>query len=138
MGSVKYIEDIIEEKLLYLHTAFLAKVLSTDGKIAKIQPLNMIKQYGEEAKKQAVIEDVPILQSVKKFKEIDCICVTGTAENSLDTEKRKHIKMIPVEVGDIVLCVCSERDITETKKGTISLPVPGHHMIHDAIIAGVL
>lgn len=108
-------DNFVEQKLLNLHTAFTAKVISVvidekTGKIIrKIQPLNLTKQYGKEAEKQAVIEDVPIL---------------------------KHIG--EVEKGDIVFCMCADRNITETKNGKFALPPLGHHCINDAVIVGVI
>lgn len=128
---MKIIEDVIEEKLLYLHTAFLAKVISTDGKTAKIQPLNMIKQKGEQPIRLSPIEDVPILDHVKKYKIERCPC--STVENP-----KKHVEWLEIEAGDIVYCLCCERDITEARKGKEALPVTGHHQIQDAIIIGLL
>lgn len=138
MGSAKFLEGIIEEKLLHLHTAFFSKVLSSDGKTAKIQPLSMYKQIGGAAQKHPPIEKVPILQTVKKFKYEDCICGAVVAEHSLQTEKRKHLVIEDIGQGDIVLCLCSERDITSVKKGEPTIPVIGHHSMQDAVIIGVL
>lgn len=61
----KVLKRLIDQKLLALHTAYFAEVLKVDGDEAKIQPLNMIKEKGEEPQKQAVLT-VPILQNVKK------------------------------------------------------------------------
>ena len=101
------INTMIENALLRTHTAFFGKVISVSGKYAKVQPLNMVKAVGGKAQKQAVIPDVPILQHVGSVKK-----------------------------GNTVFCVCAERDITETKKGTYSLPVKGRHMLSDAVIVG--
>ena len=38
MGNLKFFDDMINKKLLDLHTAFLAKILSVSGNQAKIQP----------------------------------------------------------------------------------------------------
>lgn len=124
-------DERIEENLLHLHTAFLGRIVSTDGKTAKVQPLSLVKQYGQKPMKQAPVEDVPILQTVKKYREENCPC--STVEHP-----RKHIVLVAPEIGDIVCCLCCERDITETKTGKEALPAPGHHQIHDAIIVGVL
>lgn len=138
MGSIKIFEELIEEKLLQLHTAFLAKVLETDGKTAKIQPLNMIKQKGKDAQKRAPIENVPILQSVKKFKEESYQCPISFDGSSVKKEERKHILINNVEKDDIVFCLCSERNIGEAKNGVVAVPTIGHHAIQDSIIIGVL
>ena len=117
-GGVYLFENFdlfVEQKLLALHTAFIARVISvtedekTGEIIRKIQPVSLSKQYGLEAEKQAVIENIPILRHVGEIKK-----------------------------GDIVLCVCAERDITDSKRGISSLPPYGHHNINDAVIIGVI
>lgn len=124
----KIINGMIEQKLLSLHTAYFAKVLNTDGKTAKIQPLNMIKEKGGEAQKQAVFT-VPILQNVKKL---------SSQTVNINGEKITLPKVTDVEKGDIVYCLCSERDITETKNGKCVIPPIGHHRLSDSVIVGVM
>lgn len=113
MNGINFIEDMIEEKLLHLHTAFLAKVLNFDEEnlTADIQPLSLTKQYGKPAMKQAVIKNVVYLKQVRP------------------SEKSQA-------VGKTVLCICCERDISSTKNGNYSLPVIGHHNMHSCIIIG--
>lgn len=101
------IQQMINNALMQTHTAFCGRVESVSGRLAKVQPLNMVKAVGGKAQKQAVISNVPILQHV------------GT-----------------VKKGDTVYCVCAERDITETRKGKFALPVRGRHMLSDAVIVG--
>ena len=101
------IQGMINNSLMQTHTAFCGKVISVNGNLAKVQPLNMVKAKGGNAQKQAVIPDVPILQHVGA-----------------------------VAAGDTVFCVCAERDITETRKGNYDLPVSGRHMLSDAVIVG--
>lgn len=115
MGSLKFFDNMIEEKLMCLHTSFLAKVLNfdEDNLTADIQPLSMTKQYGRTAVKQAVIKGVSYLEQVRPLKKEQA-------------------------VGKTVLCICCERDISDTKKGNYSLPVIGHHNLHDCIIVGWL
>ena len=109
MGKFAAFENMINNKLLNLHTAYLAKVISLNESTAKIQPLGMTKAYGGKAQAQSVLSNVPIL---------------------------KHITEI--SAGDVVLCVCCERDITEAKKGNNSTPAIGHHSMSDSVIVGVL
>ena len=124
MGLVT--ENMLNNKLLNLHTAYLAIVLSVSGNTAKIQPLGYTKAYGEEAKKQSPLSSVPILNSAKfKFKE-----------TVIEGEKVAGIE--PIKKGDIVLCVCCERDISEAKKGKNALPVLGHHSMTDSLIVSIL
>lgn len=105
--ALNAIHGMINNALMQTHTAFCAKVISVNGNSAKVQPLNMVKAIGGEAKKQAVIDNVPILQHV------------GTLEK-----------------GDTVYCMCAERDITDTKKGKFAIPAAGRHMLSSAVIIG--
>lgn len=107
MGFVT--ENMMNNKLLSLHTAYLAKVISVNGKTAKIQPLGYSKVYGGSAKKQSPLTAVPITKQV-----------TG------------------ISAGDIAVCICCERDISEAKKGNNTVPAVGHHSMSDSIIIGVL
>ena len=107
MGLVT--EGMLNNKLLALHTAYLAKVISTNGKTAKIQPLGMTKACGKSAQKQSPLSNVPITKQITE-----------------------------IATGDIVVCICCERNITEAKKGN-NRPLPvGHHSMSDSIIIGVL
>lgn len=109
MGYIKYFDDFIDNKLLSLHTAYLAKVLSVKGKTAKIQPLGMTKETGEKAMKQSVLTAVPFTKQVKDLAK-----------------------------GDIAVVICCERNITEAKKGKNVCPPSGHHNMSDSVIIGVL
>lgn len=122
------INGMIEQKLLNLHTAYFAKVISVSGNKAKIQPLNMIKATGKEAKKQSVIT-VPILENARKF-STKKIKVESTEITIPTVEK--------IEAGDIVYCLCGERDITDTKNGEFAIPPLGHHRLSDSVIIGVM
>jgi hypothetical protein len=124
----KVIKRLIDQKLLALHTAYFAEVLKVDGNEAKIQPLNMIKEKGEEPQKQAVLT-VPILQNVKKL---------STQNITINGSSVTVAKVTDIKKGDIVYCLCAERDITETKNGKCVVPVIGHHRISDSVIVGVM
>lgn len=127
-NASKVIESLIEQKLLGLHTAYFAKVISVYETSAKIQPLNMVKAAGRQAKKQAVLT-VPILPNVHKhgYKTV----YTEDSAITIPT-------VVGISSGDIVLCLCCERDITETKKGKFALPPIGHHRMSDSVIVGVI
>lgn len=109
MGRLQAIDNMIENKIKALHTAYLAEVISVDDNTAKIQPLGYVRAYGETAQKQSPLSHVPIIKSA-----------------------------LPVSSGDIVLCICCERDITEAKKGKNAVPALGHHSMSDSVIVGVL
>lgn len=129
MGAEKFVDNFIENKLLALHTAYLAKVLSVSGNTAKIQPLGLTKEIGEKAMKQSVLTSVPIMQTVKKFK---------TKSISVGDHTWSGYQPFPIEAGDIAVCICCERNITDAKKGRNVLPPSGHHNMSDSIIIGVL
>jgi len=121
MGYMKVIENMIEEQLLDMHTAYLGRVLSINGNSAKIQPLGMYKQYGETAKKQAVVNALVLRNAKYKI-----------SKNG-DTPVLE-----PLRTGDTVLCVCCDRDITEAKNGVNSVPAIGHHSLSDSVIVGIV
>lgn len=129
MGSLKFIENLIESKLLNLHTAYLAKVLAVNGSTAKIQPLGLTKQYGEAAAAQSPLSKVPIINSARYKIDMDILD---------DSIKLTEAVVKPLKAGDIVICVCCERDIAEAKKGKNTLPPAGHHQQSDSVIVGIL
>ena len=87
----------------------MAKVIAVNGKTAKIQPLGLTKNVGEKAVRQSVLTAVPYTKQV-----------TDIAK------------------GDIAVCICCERNITEAKKGRNVCPPIGHHSMSDSIIIGTL
>lgn len=123
-GTSNVLQGMIENALMQTHTAFCGKVISVSGNFAKVQPLNMVKAVGGKAQKQAVIPKVPILQPTYK-------ATVKYGGKTCEVEYENDIK-----AGDTVFCVCAERDITETRKGTFALPVSGRHMLSDAVIVG--
>lgn len=132
-----FVENIVNSRLLNLHTAYLANVLSYDKKkfTAKIQPLGKVQAYGEEPQEQSPLSDVPVIQSARyTLKPRD---LTGMLEHT-DVNEMTVWEIKPLKSGDIVLCVCCERDITDAKKGRNTLPVEGHHSMSDSVVVGVL
>lgn len=152
MGSLKFFDNMIDDKLLSLRVAYIAKVLRCENKKATVQPLTMVKQYGQTAKKSAVVSDVPILESAKykiQTGTVDYVKnVTLTTEKkgeyvtdvSLNIIKESIAVIVPseVSVGDLVFCVCADRDITEAKNGMLSTPSAGSHSLSDSVIVGIL
>lgn len=106
------LDDFVEEKLLHLHTAFLGKVISanTNSGTFDVQPLTLTKQYGKDAKKQAIISGI--------------LCLDDVYDK--------------VSSGSTVLCIVCERDITEAKNGNSALPASGHHLMKDSVIIGTI
>ena len=131
MGNMTFIENIVDKKIYDVHTAYLAKVLAVNGSKAKIQPLGMIKQYGETAKNQAVVSNVPIAQSARRKITPKRITIENVSVMSAEYES--------ISAGDIVVCVCCDRDITDAKNGKNSVPSVGrHHSLSDSVIVGIL
>lgn len=135
MGNMSFFDNMINSKLLSLHTAYLAKVLSVNGKTAKIQPLGMTQAYNEKAQAQSVLSSVPI--ACQKLKNHSYSVVTEPYPNSKKTQITVA-QVEPITAGDIVVCVCCERDISEAKNGKNSVPTYGHHSMSDSVIIGVL
>ena len=140
MGNMSFFENMIENKLKSLHTAYLAKVLSVNGSTAKIQPLGLTKAYGKAAQKQSILSSVPILDSAYKVREKSMFFVVSVdfANRTFKQVSTKVAEVVPIKSGDIVICVVCERDISEAKKGNNSTPALGHHSMSDSVIVGVL
>lgn len=150
------LNDFVESKLLELHTAFLAKVVAVDGKKYSIKPLAKYKQYGKEAQEYPVITNVYRTKGMATGKSSSS-AHSHTVESTTTSKENLHEHTvpqsstseeggeldinvrIPIKVGDIVLCVALERDITNLTSGKTSLPFTGvHHRINDAIIIDVV
>lgn len=152
MSGTSFVNGAIEKKLMDLNVAFLAKVLSISGETAKIQPLGMIKQIGEAAKSRAPITNVPIIKSAqhklneKTIEYVSSVTISTTSADGYITsvspnvtkKQEKILVKSPLGVGDIVFCVCADRDITEARNGKNTTPSVGHHSISDCVIVGVL
>jgi len=148
MGAGTTFNNMIEEKLLNLHTAFIGKVVSVQSpELCSVKPLDKIKAYGQPAKAQAVITKVPVLNHVRHYtlvKQSLSVIDTYTGGGSITpnphpTEKNiGHLKVEPIKAGDLVLCVCAERDIGSSVKGASTTPPIGHHQIKDAVVVGLL
>ncbi|MBR5823721.1 MAG: hypothetical protein IKY67_06230 [Paludibacteraceae bacterium] len=141
-------EGMVEEKLLNLHTAFIGKIISMEGdSLCSVQPLDKIKAYGQKPKNQSVITNVPILNHVRRYtlvKQTLQIHDTYSGGGSVTptthptAENEGHIRIEPLRIGDIVLCVCVERDISSSIRGMSTTPPVGHHQLKDAIVIGLI
>ena len=109
--NLNYFNNLVEQKLLATHTCYLGKVTRVNGNFADVQRLSLIKAVSDTSgTKQALLPNVPISQSVTEY----------------------------VEVGAVVICVCSERDISQTRHGQFALPSQRRHSLSDSIIIGCL
>jgi hypothetical protein len=139
MINSNFVNDIVESKLLSLHTCYLAKVLTVNGSRATVQPLTMIKQYGKAAQKQAPVPDVPISSHCRgKVAEKELRYVSGVSGGSASYSTVKILTFTGLTAGNIVLCCCCDRDITDAVNGKTALPSNRRHSLSDSIIIGVL
>lgn len=101
MSMTTVINDSIERKLLDLNVAYIAIVLETNGERAKIQPLGMIKQVGENAKPKAPIPDVPIIKAARYKlveKEITYISAIDTSKSNVISSVNAPTKSVTSDV----------------------------------------
>lgn len=135
MGNMAFVDSAISKKIKDLHCAYIGKVVSTDGKTATVQPLGLIKEYGSTATKaQAVVKDVPVACRYKfTTKKI-------TYLTSVSGSTGSQTVAVPDEIskGDLVVCLCADRDITAARRGKNEVPPVGEHSINDSIIVGIL
>lgn len=134
MGSLSFVEAIIKKKLLDLHCGYIGTIVSTDGKTATVQPLGLIKDAGSQsAQKQAVVANVPVACGYKIT--VDTITY---ADGGGVTHTKTIAVPVPLAKGDLVACLCADRDITAARRGKNELPPTGSHSITDSIIVGIL
>lgn len=135
MGNMSVFDSIVERKLMDLHCAYIGIVLKTDGKTAKVQPLGLIKKHGDSAAKaQAVVDNVPVACRYK-FKEKE---ITYLVNLDGGTRTQKIVEPTEIEAGDLVVCLCTDRNIDDARRGNNVLPPAGRHSISDSIIVGIL
>lgn len=129
MGNMSVFDAMIERKLMNLHCCYIGKVISTDGKTAKVQPLGLIPQTG---KARAVVDDVPVACRYK--------IGTKTITYSHGDNTRSQVVAVPtqIEAGDLVVCLCADWNVTAARNGKNELPPTGAHSISDSIIVGIL
>lgn len=129
MGGMTAINAMIEKKLMDLHCGYIGKVIWTDGETATVQPLGLIKSVGSDAMTQAVVSNVPVACKYK----LAAKSITDGGGNKVDVAEAT-----PIGAGDLVVCLCADRDITEARRGRNELPPAGRHSISDSIIVGIL
>ena len=132
---------MIDEKLKSLHVAFIAQILSVSGNKAKIQPLGLTCDYGGTSKKQSVLTNVHIAQSAMyrtTTKEIEYIKSVDFDNSTVKKGSATIAQTIPIQTGDIVLCVCCDRNIADALKGENSLPPVGCHNQSDCVIVAIV
>lgn len=134
MGNLSCINAAIEKKLMDLHCAYIGRVVWTDGKTATVQPLGLYKEAGGEAKTQAVVSDVPVACKYKLGTKT--IRYVGNSNGDMYSSTVASAERIAK--GDLVVCLCADRNISEARHGNNELPPAGRHSISDSIIVGIL
>lgn len=133
MGNLSFVESLVEKKLLDLHCGYIGKVVWTDGETATVQPLGLMKEVGSAAKTQAVVSNVPVACKYKLTTKT--IRYTDASGNTAS-----QTVAVPslIAKGDLVACLCADRNITAARRGKSEQPPAGHHSISDSIIVGIL
>lgn len=133
MHEFNFFENLIEQKILSIHTSFLAKVVSADDNRAVVQPLMSLKS-STTGKQTPVGYIRAVVPKNIKFK-----CEEITYKVS-DTSSDTKIIMVPdeISVGDTVYVGVCERDITNALSGSAELATMRTHDMNDCIILCVL
>lgn len=129
---MNFTEQIINEKIINLHTAFIGKVIGVNDNTARIVPLTYSKNIGGTLKEQTPVS-ARIPQNIKvKRKDITYRVSDNTSETTT--------VIVPDElvVGDIVFCGVSERDITSENIIGKTIEPTRHHDINDSVVLAVL
>lgn len=131
-SGVTYFEAMIEKYLLNIHTGYLGKVLSVEGKTARIQPLTLYKAVGGNAKEAKPTSAYVPLNIKYKPEKITYMKTATTSETKT--------VLVPDELknGDIVFVGICERDISNAINGIISEETNRHHDINDGVILKVV
>lgn len=126
-----WIEKIIDDKILNLHTAFLGIVIEVNFSSAMVQPLNSCKMLGEFQTQKPIKAIIPPNIKYKTDQ------ITYQTSNS-HTETKTILVPDKLCINDLVYVGVCERDITYTKKGDEGQPTSRHHDINDAVILCVM
>lgn len=141
MSMSTVMNRIVDEKMKNMNVAFLATILSVNGNKAKIQPLGLTKGYGTKARKQAPITNVHIAHSARykvSSKEIEYVVDVGFIGSSVETKTETIAVTTPIKKGDVVICVCCDRNIDAALRGENSLPPVGCHNKSDCVIVAIV
>lgn len=143
MSLSTVIKGIVGEELKSTHVAFIAEVLTLDNEKtkAKIQPLGLIRGYGGAATKQAVLTNVHIARSARcKFTgaAFEVVTAENIWDDDADRMEETFTTPTPIAVGDLVLCICCDRNIDAALKGENSLPPVGCHNQSDCVIVAII
>ena len=133
MNEFNFFKNIVEQRALAIHTAFLAKVISTSGSCATVSPLMSLKSSvtGEQIAAGYVSAVIP--KNIKFRRETITYRVS-------DTSSETKTVLVPDDIApdDIVYVGVCERDITNAVSGKPELATMRAHSLNDGVILCVL
>ena len=132
MNGFNYFSNLIDEKVLNIHTGYLGRVTMINGSTARIQPLTVSKAVGGNATQQSIVNAV-IPQGIKYKEETITYMVS-----EYSTETKTVLIPDKLAVGDIVYVGVCDRDISHAKNGIIGEATSRHHNINDGVILQVV
>lgn len=136
---IKIIENIIDDKIHDIHTAFIGRVVQINGNTAKVRSLTYSRNT-DSYEEQTVVSAVIPLNVKLRQEEITYVTHVSYSENgglSVETDTKQIIVSEDIAVDDIVYVGICERDISNAVKGIAAEPVRFHDM-NDGVILKVL
>ena len=124
MSAANTINNLLDFSGLQIHTAFPARIISISGNTATVQPL-----FNTNGTMTAPIAGVPLPQSVLK---------PSPQSETVEDDEVEWTEYVPPDPGDIVYCVCAEKPLGSTWRGSAENNPGGlHHRMGDAGIVAV-
>lgn len=125
MEADRYLNGLIDEKLLNLHTSAPCRIISFNESTfrATVEPLFMAKEIGRPPVPRPVIENVPVI-----------------GQRHLDADGVERVQLPIYRAGDVVLVAFAERALDEVlaSMGQAYPSAQRRHSLTDAIILGVI
>lgn len=123
MGNLSILDDIMTKRLKSIHVAYLAKVISFNGSRATIQPLQ---------KDTSIIPNVPVARNARYTLKEKTITIESTSFVNLEKK--------PLQAGNIVICVCCERNISTALKGRMpsTYEPNSSHSLSNSVVVGII
>lgn len=121
--ATRFFNRLVSSAMLKLNTVMPCKVVdyNKETREAKIQPLFMVKDYGQDPEKLPALEDVPVMGH----------------RYEIDGTEKEYIPML--KKGDLVVVVFAQRALDNVLDGDVAYPeIQRHHDLQDAIIIGIL
>ena len=133
MREFEFFNNTVDQTILNIHTAFIARVIKIHDDRAIVQPMQSICQVGTDT--QIPMGNVSaVIPRNLKYKTSS---ITYRISN---TESKTTTVLVPDElaVGDMVYVGICERDITNALVGDPTLSTYRTHDINDGVILKVI